>query len=152
MFGLTRRESAPLKRWDSPLATLREEMDDMFRNFFGDAVLRTPEVALPSIDLAETDNAVEVKTDVPGYSADEVNIEVADSELTISGEHSEETKSDDDKKYHRIERYTGSFSRHVKLPCAVDREKVDAQLKNGVLTVTLPKTEPSRTRKIRIKG
>lgn len=149
MFGLTRRENAPLTRWGS----LREEMDDMFRNFFGENTgLRAPEAALPSIDLAETDDAVEVKTDVPGYAPNEIEIEVSDNVLTISGEHTEEKKSEDGKKYHRVERYSGRFSRQVRLPSAVNREKVDAQLKDGVLTITLPKAEPSHTRKIPIKG
>jgi HSP20 family protein len=153
MFGtLSKRESSPLTRWPGPWGAFRD-MDDLFRSYFGELALPASEVAVPSVDVAETATAVEVTTDVPGYTASEVNIDVHDDSLTISGKHEEESTSDEEgKKYHRVERRTGSFSRYVQLPCAVNREKTEAELKNGVLKISLPKAQPAATRKVKIKG
>lgn len=154
MFGsLSRREALPLTRWNAPWSLFRD-MDEMLRSAFAENALAQPETTIPSIDVAETENAVEVTTDVPGYTADEINIEVGENSLNISGKHSEETKSEEDEKktYHRIERRSGSFSRYVQLPCAVDRKSVEAELTNGVLKIHLPKAEPTKTRKVKIKG
>ena len=96
-----------------------------------------------------------MKTDLPGVSSDEVNIEIRDDYLTISGEHTEQTETDDggnDRKFHRVERHHGSFSRSIRLPCGVNQEKVDAELRDGVLTVTMPKAEAARSHRIRVKG
>ena len=153
MFGtLSKRESSPLARWPHPWNSFRD-MEDLFRNYFGDVGFPQSEIAVPNVDVAETDKAVEVTTDVPGYTADQVNIDVEENSLTISGRREVESESDEDcKKYHRVERRTGSFSRYVQLPCAVNREKAEAELKNGVLTVNLPKAEPAAARKVKIKG
>lgn len=137
-----------------PLSGLREEMDEVFKNFFGtNGVPALSAATLPSIDVSETDAAVEIKTDVPGFKADEIDLHVDEGMVTISGKHSEEKEEKEDgRKYHRIERRSGSFSRTVRLPCNVNSENVDAQLKDGVLTVSLPKTETAKRQKIKIKG
>lgn len=153
---LKRQDQPALRRWfeDTPLATLRQEMDDLFESFFSGRSLPalTRELA-PSVDLAETDDALELKTDLPGFKPEEVNIELGDGSVTISGEHTEESKEETpEKKYHRVERRHGSFSRTVWLPCAVDEEKIEAQLKDGILTVRLPKSPEAKRRKITVKG
>jgi HSP20 family protein len=109
---------------------------------------------IPSIDVVETDANVEVKTDLPGMTAEDVDIEIRDDYLTVSGETSEEAKSEEGNgtKYHRIERRTGSFSRTVRLPCDVKQDEIQAELKDGVLTVTMPKADGTRSRKISVKG
>lgn len=106
---------------------------------------------IPSLDLAETDDEIEVKLDIPGLKPNEIDIEVRGDSLHIKGEHKEE-KEEKEKTYHRIERRSASFNRSVVLPCCVNEEKVTAECQNGVLTIRLPKTEESKTRKVEVKG
>jgi len=104
-----------------PMSTLRQEMDEQFENFFGTRELRSFSAAtLPSIDVSETDDPVEIKTDVPGFKPDEIDIDVAKGGVTISGQHPEDKESDEGngRKYHRAERRSGSVSRFVRLPAA----------------------------------
>lgn len=154
MFGLTRREAATPMRWtdNRPWQSFRDEMEGMFENFFGNGLATRDEPLVPRMDLAETESAVEITTDVPGFTADEIDIEVGESAVTVRGRHEEETKSEDDKTFHRVERRTGSFSRYVHLPCEVNREQVNAELKNGVLSISLQKSQESQTKKVKVKG
>jgi HSP20 family protein len=153
---LKRQEQPMLRRWfdDSPLATLRQEMDDLIESFFsGRALPALGRELSPRLDVAETPDAVEMTTDLPGFKPEEVNIEVGDGYVSISGEHSEETKEEDpDRKYHRVERRQGNFSRSVWLPCGVRDEDVEAELKDGILKLRLPKAEEAKRRKIEVKG
>jgi HSP20 family protein len=154
---VSKRETSQPRRWfeRGPLSSLREEMDDLFENFFGTPSSGALSVdSMPSIDVSETAEAIEVKTDLPGIKPENIDIEIKDDYLTISGQTSEEKESEegDGRKYHRIERRTGSFSRSVRLPCGVLQDKVDAELKDGVLTVTLPKAEEAKAKKINIRG
>lgn len=93
------------------------------------------------VDVAETDDEVTVVADLPGFSTSELNVNVANRELTISAEHEEETESGDesDRRYHRRERSRRHVTRRLKLPADVVEEEADATYNNGVLTVTLPK-------------
>lgn len=157
MKTLAKRESPTPRRWfeQGPLASLRGEMDELFESFFGEkGVAATSSMLVPSIDVSETDDTVEVKTDLPGFKAEEVDIEIRDNYLTVSGSQTEETESETDngRKFHRLERRKGSFSRSVWLPCDVQQDKVEAELNDGVLTVTMPKAEEAKSRKISIKG
>ena len=89
--------------------------------------------------------------DIPGMEAKDIDIQVNGHLLTISGERKEE-KEEKGKTYHRIERRSGSFSRSVTLPCPVKEEAVDAQYKNGILMVKLPKAEEAKSKKIAVKS
>ena len=134
-----------------PIMGLRHEFDDLLRRFpFDWDGGWTTEEVVPSLDLTETNGDFEVKVDVPGFEPDEIDVEVTGDTLRISGEHKEE-KEEKGKKFHRTERRTGSFSRTVQLPCPVVEEKVEAESHEGVLTITMPKTEEARTRKIKVK-
>lgn len=153
----TQTQSAPPSVWSQqwPLTHLRSELDNLFEHFFGSsAVSGGNGLMVPSVDVSETDNAIEVKTDVPGFKADDINVEVRDDMLTVSGEYSTEEKSngDEKRKFHRVERRSGSFSRSVRLPCEVMADKVDAELKDGVLTVVLPKSAATKAQKISIRS
>jgi HSP20 family protein len=106
---------------------------------------------IPTLDLAETDNGLEVRMDVPGMEAKDIDIQVNANVLTVSGERKEE-REEKGKTYHRVERHVGAFSRTVTLPCPVKEDAVDAQYKNGLLTIKLPKTEEAKARKITVKG
>ncbi|MAG94179.1 MAG: molecular chaperone [Planctomycetaceae bacterium] len=154
---LKRRDDTSPQHWyeRGPLGALRHEMDDLFENFFGDVGFPQGRgEMIPSLDISETETAVEVTTDLPGLKPEEIDVSVQDGYLSISGEHSEETTSEtgEDKKFHRVERRKGSFSRSVKLPVPVEEDDIEAQLHDGVLTVTLPKSKTARTRKVKIKG
>lgn len=135
-----------------PFATFRDDVNDLIGRFAGEfdgGALSVLEV--PSMDLAETDSQIEVKMDVPGFNPEEVNVEVQGNVLIVTGEKKEE-KEEKGKTFHRIERRTGSIQRSVTLPCDVQQDKIAAECKNGVLTVTLPKAEQSKARKIPVKG
>ena len=140
-----------------PLTTLRDDMEEMLENWFGHSdATSLSSVTQPRLDVSETDAEVEVQTDVPGFKPDDIDIEVRDDMLTIRGEHSDEKKTKEKAKksngrtYHRIERSSGSFSRSVWLPCAVNADDVEAVLTDGVLTVTLPKASEAKTRRVKI--
>jgi len=157
MAGTITRKTTRPGRWleRGPLLSLRDEMDELFQNFFGDSTSpRTREEIVPRFDVSETDDAMEVKTDLPGVKADEIDIDITENVLTIRGHHEEQTESDENggRKYHRIERQSGHFSRSVWLPCGVQEDKIDAQLHDGILTVTLPKKDEEKPHKVKVKG
>jgi HSP20 family protein len=130
----------------------RDEMRDLVSNMFADNgegwFAGRP---IPSLDLSETADSVQVRMDVPGVKAADLDIQINGSLLTISGKREEE-KEEKDRMYHRIERTSGSFSRTVTLPCAVDEAKVDAQYRDGILTVAMPKTPEAKAHKIKVKA
>ena len=148
------RTSGGLSTWfgRNPFQSLREEMNDLFSRFTGegDGGWMSREL-VPSLDLTESNGNFEIKMDLPGFRKDEIALEVTGNAVRISGEHKEE-KEEKDKRYHRIERRAGSFSRSLSLPCAIKEDKVTAECHEGVLTVTLPKTEEAKTHKVSIKG
>jgi HSP20 family protein len=106
---------------------------------------------LPSLDLSETSDAVQVRMDVPGVKPADLDIQINGNVLTITGKREEE-KEEKNRTFHRVERSSGSFSRTVTLPCPVDEGKVDAQYKDGILTVAMPKTAEAKARKIQVKS
>jgi len=154
--SLTQPAQTPARTGDwfegGTLANWRDEMEQMFKSFFGDAASGSLAVNVPRLDLSETDDAIEVDTDLPGVKAEEVQVDVVDNRLTISGQHQEEKESEENgRKFHRIERRSGSFSRSVWLPSAVVADKVEARLADGVLHIRLPKAEVSKRHKVAVK-
>jgi HSP20 family protein len=103
----------------------------------------------PLADLSETDNAYVVKADLPGVNKDQVDIQLQDRELVISGEIADDQNGD---RRHRSTRRTGRFEFRTYLPGEVNADAVTAQLSDGVLTVTVPKSEAAKPRKIEITG
>lgn len=103
----------------------------------------------PAINVNEDDAAVYVEAELPGFSESEIDVNVVGSEITIKGERSTE-KEEKDANYHRRERWDGAFERTIHIPIEVESDKVSAELKNGVLTITLPKPEVARPRKIKV--
>lgn len=133
-----------------PFGSLQQEMDDLLTrfkmDFNGDGNLAE---VVPSLDFSETDDAYQIRMNVPGVKAEEVNIEVVGDTIRISGEHKEE-KEEKGRTYHRVERRSGSFARALTLPAAVKQDKVAAECKDGILTVTLPKVEAAKAQKIKV--
>ena len=104
----------------------------------------------PSVDISETDGKVMVKAELPGLDPKDIDVEVSGDLLVLRGEKSKEEERKDERYYCR-ERYSGSFQRSFRLPTGVESDKVDAQFKNGVLTIEIPKSEESKQKKISIK-
>jgi len=145
------------RRGDSarPLARLRDEMDDLFGRFFEDWDWRrlapSHSAWWPSAEVFEQDDRITVKAELPGVKSKDVEVSVHDSTLTIAGEKKEETEHKGEG-YYCSERRYGSFRRDIQLPAAVEEDKVEATCRDGVLTVTLPKSEEARARRIEVKS
>ena len=132
------------------MQSLRDELQDVFSNFFGDEnLLATWNAWVPSLDLSETDGGLEVRMDVPGVKAEDVEVQMNGTTLTVTGKRSEE-KEEKGKTFHRMERSYGEFTRSVTLPCEVKEDKVEAQIRDGVLTIRLQKCDEAKTRKIKV--
>jgi HSP20 family protein len=138
-------------RWDpfGEMSSLRRAMDRVFddfgRGWRGEAELTFP------VDLSETENEVVVKAALPGITPEDVDISVSEGVLTVKGESKFEQKTEKENYYRQEIRY-GSFSRSIPLPSRVNHEQADAEFKDGVLTVTLPKVEEVRPKQIKIKA
>lgn len=134
------------------LSTIRDEMDDLLsRVWSGRDDGWFSGVFSPAADLAELDNAYQIRMDIPGMAAGDIDVQVHGNLVTISGERKEE-KEEKGKTFHRIERRSGKFSRSMTLPCNVNENEVAADYSQGVLTVVLPKCEESKTTKVAVKG
>ncbi|HVM57284.1 MAG TPA: Hsp20/alpha crystallin family protein [Gaiellaceae bacterium] len=145
-------ETAPA-RWD-PFLDLQSEMDRMQRilheTFAGFAGrLSAPHGWSPPVDVEETDDAYVVEAELPGVRREDVDVELVGNELSIDGETTE--KERDGVVRHNTRR-TGRFEYRIGLPGPLDAEHVDASLKDGVLTVRVPKAVPAQRKKIELKG
>jgi HSP20 family protein len=147
-----------LIRWEPvrELNTIQSEMNRLFNTFFeapptaggqhgGQAMRRW----IPAMDLVETEDAFVLRADLPGLNEGDVNIELEDNVLTISGERKAEHEERKEG-YYRVERASGSFARSLTLPEGVDPEAVTASFDRGVLEVRVPKPEERKPRKVSI--
>ena len=140
-----------LVKWDP-----WREIDDMFDRYTradgpprgGHEIVRTGDWA-PRVDIAETDAEFVIKAEVPEVKKEDVKVTVDNGVLTVTGERKQE-KEEKGKKFHRVERYYGSFSRSFTLPDNVDKTKVKATFKDGMLTLALPKTEEVKAKAIEV--
>jgi len=133
------------------LSRLRDEMDRLFTGSLSE-LPRSGQFFnqwAPSLDLYEDKDNVFVKAEVPGMKKEDIDVSLHDNALTISGERKFEQKQDDAENY-RSERFFGRFSRSVTLPMAVDGNKVTASYKDGILTITLPKSETAKPKQIEV--
>jgi len=143
-----------LVRWEpaQELATLQDEMNRLFGAFFDTGQTGNPtrpQRWIPAMDLVETEDAFMLRADLPGLDAGDVEIEVEDRVLTLSGER----KTEHDEKhqgYYRVERGFGSFQRSLTLPEGVDADQVSASFAKGVLEIRIPKPEQRRPRRVQI--
>jgi HSP20 family protein len=140
---------APRDLWDA-FDSLRGEMEDTM-NF-----LRLPDSAglldrtqAPAVDLVETDDEIIVKADLPGVQKNDLELTVTDSLLTIKGEKRAEANGEK-RKIFRKETWVGSFGRTIELPSLIDTQKVRAELKDGVLTIEIPKKEEAKARLVKV--
>jgi len=130
------------------LTDLRDEID----RFFESPLARTSEFLgwTPAFDVYEEKDHYVVKAELPGMKKEEINVSIEGGELLISGERKNENKSEGAEVF-RAERYFGKFQRAVSLPPTVSAKDVRAEYKDGILTVTLPKSEESKPKQIEVK-
>lgn len=143
-------------RWDpfNDIISLRERMDKMFEDSL--SRFRHPEEATmqtfwsPLVDIYETDENIVLKAELPGVDKSEVSVEVKDNTLILKGERKRE-KELKEENYHRIERSFGTFMRSFSLPVTVKQDHVKARFKDGVLEVTLPKSEEAKPKQVKVE-
>ena len=132
---------------------IRMEMDRLWDSFLEGRPVRRVEDDrewLPSVDVSETKNDLVIKAELPGLDTKDIDISMNNGYLTIKGEKKNE-KEERDENYHLIERSYGSFTRSVRLPREVQSDKITASFKNGILKITLPKSEEAKKKEIKIK-
>ncbi len=132
----------------------RREMDQLFNRFFeGENGGETNQVSTwaPRLNLSETESAYEVSVDLPGLTPDAVNVELRHGDLWITGERRGES-DEKGRTWHRVECNSGQFRRAVRLGDDVDPGNVQAEYRDGVLHITVPKSETARTKRIEIKS
>lgn len=140
--------------WPRSLEVFPREWENVMERFFGAPTMREWEEAekfIPRMNVAETENEFEVTVELPGMKPEEVKVELENGNLKVYGERKEE-KEEKEKTFHRIERKYGSFYRVFALPAMVEEEKIAAKFHEGVLTVTLPKTEKVKPKQIEVKA
>jgi HSP20 family protein len=147
---------ANLVRWDPvrDMVSLREAMDRLFEESFvrpRNWPATAEGVATLALDVLETQDEITVKASIPGMKPEDIDISVTGDTLTIKGETQEE-KEEKDGNYHLRERRYGAFQRSVVLPTLVNADKAEAEFKNGVLTLTLPKVEEVKPKSIKVKA
>ena len=143
-------------RWEPfrELVSLREAMDRLFEESFVRPVggrLAPAGMEVPAVDVYQTDDAVVVKSAIPGIKPEDIDISITGDTLTIKGETRVEEEVNEEN-YIRRERRCGSFYRSLALPLPVVTEKAEAEFENGVLTLTLPKAEEVKPKAIKIKA
>jgi HSP20 family protein len=150
----------------TPVRSLRNEVDRLFDDFmlgfdpFGRGIIERPAgwvaemtekgMAMPAVDLSETDTGFMVKAEMPGISKDHVTISVREDSITIRGEQKEE-KEKKEERYHLRETYQGYFERTLPLPGMVEASKATAKMEDGVLVVMLPKKPEAISKGVELK-
>ena len=143
-----------LIRWEPAreMQTIQQEMNRLFGS-----LLDAPEGSgggslrrwIPAMDLVEEGDHYVLRADLPGVREEDINVELEEDVLTISGERRAEHEERKEG-YYRVERASGRFSRSLTLPDGIDPDSIEAQFENGVLTVTIPKPEERRPRRVAI--
>lgn len=128
---------------------MSKRFSDIMDEFFNDAVRTRRDTFVPSIDVSETEDQFLISAELPGMNKEDIDISLENSRLSISGERSFE-KEDKGKKYHRVESSYGSFERSFQLPDNVDAESISASYENGVLNISIDKSEEEVKKQIEI--
>ena len=142
-----------ITRW-GPLrnvSTLQEQVNRLFEDTFLRGRVEDSDITswTPAVDIYEDGNQMVIKADLPDVDEKDIDIRVENNTLTIRGERKFEQKVEEEN-YLRVERAYGAFSRSFSLPSSVNTDSINAEYKNGVLSVTLPKREESKPRQIKV--
>jgi HSP20 family protein len=140
-----------LIRWEPAreVDSLQSEVNRVFDAFFGNGSDTRTRRWVPAMDLVETDEHLVLRADLPGLRRDDVQIEIKDGALTVSGERKAE-QEDKAEGYYRVERSFGTFSRSMTLPEGVDADAVQADFTDGVLEIRIPKPAERKPHRVEI--
>ncbi len=146
---------SPVADLSTDIFSIRDEMNRMFDRFFNRGTLEDDGIAMhaivPDVDIVEKDDAYILKAELPGVSKDDVKITLRENLLTIKGEKKKE-KEEKNRNSYRSERMYGTFERTFTLPSMVRDERIQANFKDGVLTVEIPKSEEVKPKEIPVKA
>lgn len=134
--------------------SLRDAMNRLFDESFWDPFDQSHSLVpwdrtFPKLDISETDKEVKISANVPGVDPDDIEVEIDENSVRISGTMDKEEKEEDEK-FYSYEREYGEFHREFSLPSEVDTDKVEADVKDGVLTITVPKTAKQKRKKVKV--
>jgi HSP20 family protein len=153
MNGLTRWQRPDVSVWPTfgRLFGLRDEIDRLFESSIFDPAQSSPLLSgwNPALDVYEDSDNIVVKAELPGMKKEDIDVSLHDGALSISGERKREEKYEGAETC-REERFVGRFQRTITLPSPVDAGKVKAQYKDGILSITLPKTEEAKPKHIEV--
>lgn len=144
-----------LVRWTPArdIPSLRDEMNRLLNEFWGKGLSAegtwSSGAWMPPVDIYESDDALVVKAELPGFSKEDITVELKNNTLMLRGERKREAEMKEGN-YHRMERTCGVFQRSFVLPTTVDQQKVKATYKDGVLELSLPKVEAAKSRRVAI--
>ena len=141
-----------LLRWDPlrDMASLQSELSRLLSGT-GATMGRQSQAQLPALDVWETEDAVSYAFELPGINQEDISIEAEDGKLTVSATRSHSSELDSER-FYRFESRFGTFSRAVGLPAGISEDEIAATFENGVLTVTVPKAEQPKPKRIAING
>jgi HSP20 family protein len=139
------------REFDTPFATMNRLMSQLWNDQLQEGGMGAPQEVLLPLDVSEDEKSVIVRASLPGFKADDVDVQVHNGILTIKAEQSEEHEEKGER-FLRRERRFGAVTRSVALPSMVDEDACDASLEHGVLTLRIPKSQAAMPRKIRIGG
>ena len=145
--------NVPTWRLRSPfeeLIRMRQQMDRLFDDFSGAPSETAHAGVYPAVNVSEDKENYYVRAELPGMKADEIDIQATGNSLSISGERKIQAEKEN-ARYHRREREAGKFSRMIGLPDAIESDKIQAKLENGILTIALPKSELTKPRQITVQ-
>ncbi len=152
---MPRQRSRAVSQW-SPRNEVQRIFDDFFRDF-RDLASWSPQSVLgltagfPAVEMIEEKDKYMVKIDAPGLEKDDIRISITDNTLHVRGEVRQEEERED-RSYIYNERFYGAFSRDIPLPSAVNSDQVRAMVKNGVLTIDLPKSKEAMPKEIKVES
>lgn len=127
-----------------------KRFSDIMDEFFNDAVANRRDTFAPQIDISETEKQYLIDVTLPGMKKEDINLDLEKGRLTISGERKFE-KKEDNKTFHRVESHYGSFTRSFQLPDDVQDDSINANYKDGILNISIDKSEEKMKKQIKIK-
>lgn len=126
-----------------------KRFSDILDEFFNESMNYRNDTFMPSVDISESDDRFEFVVALPGLNKDDITVDLENGRLTISGERKFENEKSE-KNYHRLETGYGSFSRSFHLPDTIDEESIEAKYKDGMLNITINKSEQKVKKQIKI--
>ena len=162
-ISVSKRSNNGNNKGIAPLSTHFPSIDDLFDKFTSnlpfmrptiDNMMSTELVLNPKVDVVEDDKSYKLSAELPGLELDDINVDLSDGVLTLSGEKKIENDEKKDGNYHVMERSYGYFKRSFSLPPSIEEDKIKADFKKGVLNISMPKSDKAQQqqRKIPIKG